>query len=124
MKFRDLAPHEQAALGTMAEAWTEGEEGMAPDDELSDGDSGKILLAGLNAGIDAMDAGLRAENARLRARLKEAREALKSIAESPHCDYGHTACAADGAQYRIGVADGHRCAANDARAFLAGDDGT
>ena len=37
-------------------------------------------------------------------------EALKAIAEDPHCEYGK------GEPYSIGVTDGHRCAANKAKA--------
>lgn len=48
-------------------------------------------------------------------RLTALEEALRSIAEHPHCAYN------DGANdsYMIGVADGHRCAANVAKQALA-----
>jgi hypothetical protein len=44
--------------------------------------------------------------------------ALESIANSPHCSYD-SYHGAEGLSYATGVADGHRCAANMARAALA-----
>lgn len=41
------------------------------------------------------------------------RSALEKIANSPHCSYENNP-----GQYGTGVADGHRCAANMARAAL------
>lgn len=46
-------------------------------------------------------------------------EALRSIAQHPHCDYGYPSSQSGDMQYAIGVADGHRCAANVARATLS-----
>lgn len=50
------------------------------------------------------------------------KEALQDIAYDPHCAYPEpqepSASLAD-SQYKIGVADGHRCAAEKARYALA-----
>jgi len=56
-----------------------------------------------------------AERDALKARVEELEGALKEIAESKHCSYPE----GDWTNYGIGVADGHRCAANAARAALA-----
>ena len=58
------------------------------------------------------------------ARLREERDALMSalqqIEAHPHCAYDHpTNYDSSGGSYGIGSADGHRCAANVARAALA-----
>lgn len=58
----------------------------------------------------------------LEARLAKLEAALKNIAEHPHCDYASgfvTSQTPSSESYGIGVADGHRCAANRARAALA-----
>lgn len=58
---------------------------------------------------------LKAQNARLRSALRE-------IAEHEHCEYGSDCFALHEPYdrgYQVGVADGHRCAANIARAYLA-----
>ena len=51
------------------------------------------------------------------------REALREIAEHPHCSYDHPSNSSRGGDYGIGTADGHRCAANVARAALKGSNG-
>ena len=43
-------------------------------------------------------------------------EALRKIAYHPHCEYDHPSNGTG--QYAIGVADGHRCAADIAREAL------
>lgn len=49
--------------------------------------------------------------------------ALQSIANSPHCAYTDGPCVSDhDSGYKMGVADGHRCAANRARAALSSPD--
>lgn len=55
-------------------------------------------------------------------RLARAEAALKQIAEHPHCSYEarvHSLPTRPDRQYEIGVADGHRCAAEIARVALA-----
>lgn len=47
--------------------------------------------------------------------IERLRKALTAISDDPHCSYENSG---DG-QYGIGVADGHRCAANKAREALA-----
>ncbi len=54
------------------------------------------------------------ELAALTARVKELEEALQKIANNPDCNIS-------GSDYRIGVADGHRCQAEIARAALRGE---
>ncbi|KKK62123.1 hypothetical protein LCGC14_3007510, partial [marine sediment metagenome] len=55
--------------------------------------------------------------AQLKVRVKVLEEALDGIPNHQHQQYVQ---AADGADYATGVADGHRCAANAARAALEG----
>ena len=64
------------------------------------------------AGAESRDA----ENVRLRGENARLREALEMIATDPHCSYRHPQTG-DG-PYGTGVADGHRCAAKQARAAL------
>jgi hypothetical protein len=50
------------------------------------------------------------------------REALERIANDPHCDYDYSHTPGANLSYATGVTDGHRCAANKARAALTGSD--
>lgn len=52
-------------------------------------------------------------------RLERYEAALNEIATDPHCTPGmHSPSRAGDDQYRTGIADGHRCAANKARTAL------
>lgn len=66
--------------------------------------------------LDVAVAEARAESERMRA-------ALTAIAKHPHQSYEHDGPARSDMdrQYQIGVADGHRCAGNEARLALAAE---
>ena len=67
---------------------------------------------------------LRSHRDELRLIVSTAVEALKRIANSPHQSYDvHPGSTSYDRQYQIGVADGHRCAGNDALAALASIEG-
>jgi hypothetical protein len=53
--------------------------------------------------------------------VEKLREALEEIANHPHCEYPHNAPYVGDYQsgVRVGIADGHRCAAKIARSALA-----
>lgn len=83
-------------------------------EHLDDGDGDSVAIIETALTLDA--------GRQLLERLARAEAALKRIAEHPHCAYER-----EGAfnrlpvdrQYEIGIADGHRCAASEARAALA-----
>lgn len=54
----------------------------------------------------------------LQARVDALEAALREIAEHPHCQYATNEAKHVPRYYNIGVADGHRCAANIARVAL------
>ena len=61
---------------------------------------------------------LHAENIRLAERIAALRAALRNISTSPHCLYENNPAT----EYGYGIADGHRCAANNAKAALVADE--
>lgn len=70
------------------------------------------LADALERALDALNECAR-QHGELRLIADKALAALEKIATSPHCEYG------PGGRYEMGVSDGHRCAANEARSALA-----
>ena len=75
----------------------------------------------LSSGILSYSVGQARAIAAMLRKLERCEKALREIVEDPHCNYDNV----EPGGYGIGVADGHRCAANKARAALqphAGED--
>lgn len=68
---------------------------------------------------DVVIAKLEAANDADREVIVGLREALTAVRDHPHCSYDHPSNQGGSHGYSTGVVDGHRCAANVARAALA-----
>jgi hypothetical protein len=106
--------------------------------EFTDPRDARLAVEAVNALpglLDALDAAERERDAwrftaqkaqrerdALRPEVERLRGALREIGNDPHCVYPeHIAGSELDRQYRYGAADGHRCAAEKARAALRGE---